>query len=243
MPRGSEVLLTPDFPHGTVEGFDRGCKGGACPAAIPCRDVRRRYLSDLDFRRLVDAGVPLDEIKSIDEAAARRDVEVERQRRLAERQGRQFVEPVAEPRAVPSVPVVEAAARPAKWRVARVWVSIDPAGVMHGPHESEQAAVAHVAAQFGPVEGSGTGVAGALAGEPEPEAPAEGEAAPTRQRRALRRFTEDEVAALRSAWERGASDAAIARELGRRHQSVAAKLRTLGLAANGTQFGRKGRAS
>jgi hypothetical protein len=85
--KGSEILLTPDFPHGTKAGYDRGCKGGSCPAVIPCRDVRRRYLSDVDFRRLIDAGVSLEEIVSIDQAAAERDALVERNRRRAE-QGR-----------------------------------------------------------------------------------------------------------------------------------------------------------
>jgi hypothetical protein len=79
--KGSEILLTPDFPHGTKAGYDRGCKGGSCPAAIPCRDVRRRYLSDADFRRLIDAGVSLEEIVSIDRAAAETDAAIEKRRR------------------------------------------------------------------------------------------------------------------------------------------------------------------
>jgi hypothetical protein len=81
MVKGSVVLLDDSFPHGTVRGYEGGCKGGHCPAAIACRDVKRRYGSDLDFRRLIDAGVSLEEIVEFDRAAAERDAEVERRRR------------------------------------------------------------------------------------------------------------------------------------------------------------------
>ena len=81
MVKGSDVLFDDAFPHGSVDGFDRGCKGGHCPAAIACRDVKRRYGSDLDFRRLVDAGATLEEIVAIDLAAAETDAALERRRR------------------------------------------------------------------------------------------------------------------------------------------------------------------
>ncbi len=81
MVKGSVVLLDDTFPHGTIDGYDRGCKGGHCPAAIPCRDVKRRYGSDLDFRRLLDAGYSLEAIREHDQEAAAQDVEAERRRR------------------------------------------------------------------------------------------------------------------------------------------------------------------
>ncbi len=55
-------LLDDTFPHGTVEGHRRGCRGAACPAPLACRDVKRRYDGDYGFKRQIDAGVPLEEI-------------------------------------------------------------------------------------------------------------------------------------------------------------------------------------
>lgn len=55
-------LLDDSFPHGTPEGFRAGCRGGACPAPLSCRAVNTRYSGDFTFRRLIDSGMPLDEI-------------------------------------------------------------------------------------------------------------------------------------------------------------------------------------
>ncbi len=38
-----------DFPHGTPDGHRAGCRTSACPAALPCRDVYRRYAGDYSF--------------------------------------------------------------------------------------------------------------------------------------------------------------------------------------------------
>lgn len=78
-------LLDDSFPHGTPEGFRAGCRGGACPAPLSCRAVNTRYSGDFTFRRLVDSGMPLEEILDRDatERAGIRDRD-----RAAEREAR-----------------------------------------------------------------------------------------------------------------------------------------------------------
>lgn len=81
-------LLDDSFPHGTPDGYRRGCRTAACPAALPCRDVYTRYIGDFSFARLINAGVPLAEILER-EAAERtgirqRDKEAARAARAAE---------------------------------------------------------------------------------------------------------------------------------------------------------------
>ena len=75
--------------HGTVDGYRNGCRDVNCPAPIPCRDLYRRYQGDWSFKRLVDQGVPLDEILRREQAdregAAQRDKEAARAARAAER--------------------------------------------------------------------------------------------------------------------------------------------------------------
>lgn len=65
---GAADRLEDGFPHGTVDGYRGGCRDGNCPAPMACRDVYRRYSGDFGFRRLVDAGIPLEEILRRDEA-------------------------------------------------------------------------------------------------------------------------------------------------------------------------------
>lgn len=62
-------LLDDSFPHGTPNGYRRGCRTAACPALIPCRTVHTRYVGDFSFAKLIDAGVPLAEIRERDAAA------------------------------------------------------------------------------------------------------------------------------------------------------------------------------
>ncbi|MGC5225177.1 hypothetical protein ACPW96_21620 [Micromonospora sp. DT81.3] len=57
-------ILDDSFPHGTPGGFAAGCRGAACPALITCRELHKRYSGDWTFKRLVDAGVSLEEILS-----------------------------------------------------------------------------------------------------------------------------------------------------------------------------------
>lgn len=65
---GAADRLEYGFPHGTVDGYRGGCRDGNCPAPMACRDVYRRYSGDFGFRRLIDAGIPLEEILRRDEA-------------------------------------------------------------------------------------------------------------------------------------------------------------------------------
>ncbi len=53
-------LYEDGFPHGTKEGFERGCRGGACPNKLEgemiCRDAAMRYARDYAYRRAIDNG-------------------------------------------------------------------------------------------------------------------------------------------------------------------------------------------
>lgn len=62
-------LLDDSFPHGTPDGYRRGCRTAACPALIPCRTIHTRYVGDFSFAKLIDAGTPLSEILERDAAA------------------------------------------------------------------------------------------------------------------------------------------------------------------------------
>ena len=62
-------LLDDSFPHGTPDGYRRGCRTAACPALIPCRTIHTRYAGDFSFAKLIDAGTPLAEILERDAAA------------------------------------------------------------------------------------------------------------------------------------------------------------------------------
>ncbi|ARC56021.1 hypothetical protein AS850_02900 [Frondihabitans sp. 762G35] len=45
-----------DFPHGTLEGYARGCRGTHCEATgMTCSETQRRYQGDWQFRRALDA--------------------------------------------------------------------------------------------------------------------------------------------------------------------------------------------
>ncbi|QJU54372.1 hypothetical protein SCB71_14600 [Herbiconiux sp. KACC 21604] len=56
----SADLYEDGCPHGTKEGYDRGCRSGACPNAFEgetiCRDAFLRYQGDYAYRKAVDAG-------------------------------------------------------------------------------------------------------------------------------------------------------------------------------------------
>ena len=57
----ADILTDATYPHGTPAGFRGGCRGGACPAPVTCRDVFTRYNGDYAFRKAVDAGIPVAE--------------------------------------------------------------------------------------------------------------------------------------------------------------------------------------
>lgn len=55
-------MLEDSFPHGTVEGHRLGCKGNICPRneiGDTCSQAAIRYAGDWEYRKAVDAGVPL----------------------------------------------------------------------------------------------------------------------------------------------------------------------------------------
>jgi HAMP domain-containing protein len=122
--------LSDDFPHGTVDGYRAGCRTSACPAALPCRDVYRRYAGDYVFRRLVDAGVPLAEI--LDREAEEREA-IEQRDRAANRAGRKRPQPkptratpratahaqVRTPAPASTAEVPESEKQAAEWRARR----------------------------------------------------------------------------------------------------------------------------
>ncbi|ROS62178.1 hypothetical protein EDF38_1281 [Frigoribacterium sp. PhB160] len=45
--------LTDDFPHGTPDGYDRGCRGRICPSTPSCLAARVRFQGDYAYRREV----------------------------------------------------------------------------------------------------------------------------------------------------------------------------------------------
>lgn len=52
----ADIIHDPNYPHGTVEGFTRGCRGSHCPAPVTCHVVHTRYQGDYGFRKAIDAG-------------------------------------------------------------------------------------------------------------------------------------------------------------------------------------------
>jgi len=236
MVKGSVVLLDDTFPHGTVAGFDRGCKGGACPAAIPCRDVKRRYGSDMDFRRLIDAGVSLEEIISIDQAAAERDALFERNRQRAQKglapltlEDADAAQARRPKRARPSAkePVGEGVTTVItsggfvdlrrQWAVRKVWVAIAPDGSLHGPFDEHEQGVVFVSAQF-----------------PSEVAPEPQEASARRPRRP---WTAADTQRVKELWKAQFSNSRIAQQMDRDQGTVGRHLRRLGLAPNGSFTG------
>jgi hypothetical protein len=70
-------LYEDGFPHGTKEGYDRGCRSSACPNAFDgttiCRDANLRYHGDYAYRKAVDAGeTPPEIIPVLKQGPARR---------------------------------------------------------------------------------------------------------------------------------------------------------------------------
>lgn len=67
----ADILSDPDHPHGTVEGFQRGCRSTACPAPVACRTVHTRYAGDYSFRRAIDSGMsPVEVVRQESERVA-----------------------------------------------------------------------------------------------------------------------------------------------------------------------------
>lgn len=104
-------LLDDSFPHGTPDGYRRGCRTAACPALIPCRTVHTRYAGDFSFAKLIDAGTPLAEILERDAAA--RDQSRQRDK-IAAREERRAAAEATQPRRPKQASKRTPTARPAR---------------------------------------------------------------------------------------------------------------------------------
>lgn len=66
-------LFEDGFPHSTREGYDRGCRGGACPGKLEngfsCSEAHVRYAGDYGYRKLVDGGATPAEIAAAEAPA------------------------------------------------------------------------------------------------------------------------------------------------------------------------------
>ena len=64
--KASEIMHDKNFPHGTFQGRQMGCKGSHCPGkesvGITCEALAIRYAGDLTFRRRIDAGATVAEL-------------------------------------------------------------------------------------------------------------------------------------------------------------------------------------
>lgn len=107
----SHIIHDPNFPHGSPDGFQKGCHGSHCPATVKCIDVHIRYVGDWTFRKALDAGMTAAEFVATEqeraqeaaqagketrqaqtrEAARARHNEARRQRREAKKPTRQLV--------------------------------------------------------------------------------------------------------------------------------------------------------
>lgn len=71
-------LFEEGFPHSTREGYDRGCRGHACPGLLEngfsCADANVRHHGDYAYLKRVEAGLSPAEIAAADRAEAPRKV-------------------------------------------------------------------------------------------------------------------------------------------------------------------------
>jgi hypothetical protein len=70
----SADLFEDGFPHGTKEGYDKGCRGhGSCPGVLEfgrsCNQASMHYSGDYEYRKRVDAGLGPAEIAELERAA------------------------------------------------------------------------------------------------------------------------------------------------------------------------------
>lgn len=104
-------LLEDGFPHGTREGYERGCRGAACPGreefGLTCEQARTRYAGDFGYRRLVDAGKSPVEIVAADRVRQEQDRAAARRQEATVVEEKSKVKPVARPKLPAPVPVPE----------------------------------------------------------------------------------------------------------------------------------------
>ena len=59
-------LWEDNYPHGTVEGYNNGCKGGSCPAGVEyglsCKTAKAKSHGDFQYQKLAKTGASVPEI-------------------------------------------------------------------------------------------------------------------------------------------------------------------------------------
>lgn len=225
--KASEIMFDETLPHGTVDGYKAGCKGSHCMGTellgMSCRQASIRYAADYSYRRRIDGGLSPEAIYAEDQleqvaVPAITDLHpllttsvTEPSLTVAHSQTpvklADFGDDVPEPS-----PVV----RPAKWRVARLWVAVSPTGVLHGPFTDHGEGIGFVDSHL---------LRLATAAAPAPTA------GPSK--RSWNRFTDEDRANLRELHAEGLTDKQIADRLDRGQSVVSSHRRQMGLSANG----------
>jgi len=70
----SDDYLEDSYPHGTLVGYQQGCRAKSCrgkkDAGVSCLGVQTRYVADWAFRKNVNMGVPVSDILAAEKLAA-----------------------------------------------------------------------------------------------------------------------------------------------------------------------------
>lgn len=209
--KASEIMLDESLPHGTREGYAAGCKGSHCPGTdrlgMTCRQASIRYASDLSYRRRVDGGLSVEAIWAEDQLDRIAATEATHEA-VADQYGNVYTTPSVTV-SDSQTPIPEVPRRP-KWSVRKAWIAIDPAGVMHGPFDSQELALASSATAPATVP----------------------VAAPSSGKRHYVRFSEAQREQMVGLHAEGQSDAEIAAAMGVKRDDIAQRRRKLGLPAN-----------
>lgn len=134
-------MLEEGFPHGTTDGFARGCRSaGACPAGhehgLSCRRAQILAAGNYQYQQLVRAG---------EEPAI-----IAQMLRLTP-EAKTDTKPAAPAPRTPE-PEIAAPVKKAKWAVRHAWVAFDPDGRMHGPFDGQPSAIAFVGEHLRPAQ-------------------------------------------------------------------------------------------
>jgi len=80
----ADIITNLDYPHGTIDGFQGGCKTTHCPSDVSCAVVHTRFVGDWAFRKALDAGMTAAEFVTEEQeraqAAAQADLRAKRAR-------------------------------------------------------------------------------------------------------------------------------------------------------------------
>jgi cytochrome c551/c552 len=228
--------------HGTKKGYEAGCRGSHCPGrdvvGMSCSQASIRYAGDMGYRRRVDAGVSAEQIWVEDQAANVVMPKATRATRQAEQvwDGEQLTvedsvavyeadEDFEADEAAEKRPVIVGLAHVAggpKWVVRRAWVAVSPLGRVHGPFETQDAAMAVVVDAFAPATVAKPKIKPRPAGK-----------------QTRRRITDEDRATFRALHGEGLSTGKIAKQTTRAVSVVARELGLMGLASNGHKFGKR----